>query len=155
MFDARLDELGVQLPGPFPPHDPLDAVVVLAGTARTSGCLPRDADGVLHATGLVGGPVTVETAIACAELCALNAMSLLRAALGSLDVIERLVTLTVFIACVAGFAEQPRVADGASHALVRVFGDAGRHTRSAIGVVALPRGAPVEVEVTAALRAAR
>ena len=154
MFDARLDELGVELPGPFPPHDPLDAVVVHAGTARTSGCLPRDADGVLHATGLVGGPVSVETATACAELCALNAMSLLRAALGSLDVIERLVTLTVFIACVAGFAEQPRVADGASHTLVRVFGDAGRHTRSAIGVAALPRGAPVEVEVTAALRAA-
>jgi enamine deaminase RidA (YjgF/YER057c/UK114 family) len=155
VFDARLDELGVQLPGPFPPHDPLDAVVVHAGTARTSGCLPRDADGVLHATGLVGGPVSVETATACAELCALNAMSLLRAALGSLDAIERLVTLTVFIACVAGFAEQPRVADGASQALVRVFGDAGRHTRSAIGVAALPRGAPVEVEVTAALRAAR
>ena len=155
MFDARLDELGVQLPGPFPPHDPLDAVVVHAGTARTSGCLPRDADGVLHATGLVGGLVSVETATACAELCALNAMSLLRAALGSLDAIERLVTLTVFIACVAGFAEQPRVADGASQALVRVFGDAGRHTRSAIGVAALPRGAPVEVEVTAALRAAR
>jgi len=155
VFDARLDELGVQLPGPFPPHDPLDAVVVHAGTARTSGCLPRDADGVLRATGLVGGPVTVETATDCAELCALNAMSLLRAALGSLDAIERLVTLTVFIACVAGFAEQPRVADGASQALVRVFGDAGRHTRSAIGVAALPRGAPVEVEVTAALRAAR
>jgi len=155
VFDARLDELGVLLPGPFPPHDPLDAVVVHAGTARTSGCLPRDADGVLHAAGLVGGPVSVETATACAELCALNAMSLLRAALGSLDAIERLVTLTVFIACVAGFAEQPRVADGASQALVRVFGDAGRHTRSAIGVAALPRGAPVEVEVTAALRAGR
>ena len=87
MFDARLEELGVSLPGPFPPHDPLDAVVVHGHTARTSGCLPRNADGVLHATGLV-----------------------------------------------------------------RVFGDAGRHTRSAIGVAALPRGAPVEVEVTAALR---
>ena len=152
MFDARLEELGVSLPGPFSPHDPLDAVVVHGRTARTSGCLPRNADGVLHATGLVGGPVTVETATSCAELCALNAVSLLRSALGTLDAIERLVTLTVFVACVAGFAEQPRVADGASHALVRVFGDAGRHTRSAIGVAALPRRAPVEVEVTAALR---
>ncbi|HEV2309521.1 MAG TPA: RidA family protein, partial [Acidimicrobiia bacterium] len=143
MFDARLEELGVSLPGPFPPHDPLDAVVVHGRTARTSGCLPRNADGVLHATGLVGGAVSVDAATACAELCALNAVSLLRSALGSLDVIERLVTLTVFVACVAGFAEQPRVADGASHALVQVFGDAGRHTRSAIGVAALPRGAPV------------
>ena len=155
MFEARLDELGVHLPGPFPPHDPLDAVVVHAGTARTSGCLPRDADGSLHATGLVGAAVTVETGAACAELCALNAVSLLRATLGTLDAIERLVTVTVFIACVAGFVEQPRVADGASQALVRLFGDAGRHTRSAIGVAALPRGAPVEIEVTAALRAAR
>ena len=155
MFDARLEEFGVRLPGPFPPHDPLDAVVVHGRTARTSGCLPRNAEGVLHATGLVGGPVTVETATACAELCALNALSLLRSALGTLDAIERLVTLTVFVACVAGFAEQPRVADGASRTLVRVFGDAGRHTRSAIGVAALPRGAPVEVEVTAALRVDR
>ncbi len=155
MFEARLDELGVHLPGPFPPHDPLDAVVVHGRTARTSGCLPRTPDGVLHATGLVGGPVSVETATACAELCALNAVSLLRDALGTLDAIERLVTLTVFVACVAGFAEQPRIADGASHALVRLFGDAGRHTRSAIGVAALPREAPVEVEVTAALREER
>jgi len=152
VFDARLEELGVHLPGPFPPHDPLDAVVVHAGTARTSGCLPRTVDGVLHATGLVGERVSVETAVTCAELCALNAVSLLRAALGTLDVIDRLVTLTVFVACVGGFAEQPRVADGASHALVRLFGDAGRHTRSAIGVAGLPREAPVEVEVTAALR---
>jgi enamine deaminase RidA (YjgF/YER057c/UK114 family) len=72
--------------------------------------------------------------------------------LGTLDVIERVLTMTVFIACTPEFVEQPKVADGASSALVRLFGDAGRHSRSAIGVAALPRGAPVEVEVTAALR---
>jgi enamine deaminase RidA (YjgF/YER057c/UK114 family) len=152
VFDARLKELGVRLPGPFPPHDPLDAVVVHRGTARTSGCLPRDEDGRLPATGLLGRDVTTDAGAACAELCALNAVSLLRSALGTLDVIERLLTMTVFIACASDFVEQPTVADGASQLLVRLFGDDGRHTRSAIGVAALPRGAPVEVEVTVALR---
>ena len=155
MFEARLEELGVRLPGPFPPHDPLDAVVVHGGTARTSGCLPRDADGRLPATGLLGRDVTTEDGVACAELCALNAVSLLRSALGTLDVVERLLTMTVFIACASDFVEQPTVADGASQLLVRLFGDEGRHTRSAIGVAALPRGAPVEVEVTVALREER
>jgi enamine deaminase RidA (YjgF/YER057c/UK114 family) len=152
VFEDRLAALGVQLPGPFPPHDPLDAVIVHRGTARTSGCLPRDADGTLRATGVVGGSVSADTGCECAALCAQNALSLLRSALGSLDAIDRLLTLSVFIASTADFAEQPRVADGASRFLVDVFGDAGRHTRSAIGVAALPRGAPVEVELIASLR---
>jgi enamine deaminase RidA (YjgF/YER057c/UK114 family) len=155
VFDARLEELGVRLPGPFPPHDPLDAVVCHGGTARTSGCLPRDAEGTLLAIGLLGRDVTTEQGAACAELCAQNAVSLLRAELGELDVIERLLTLSVFIACTGDFVEQPAVADGASRELVRLFGDAGRHSRSAIGVAALPRGAPVEVELTVALRKER
>jgi enamine deaminase RidA (YjgF/YER057c/UK114 family) len=155
VFDTRLDELGVQLPGPFPPHDPLDPVVRHNGTARTSGCLPRDPHGTLLATGLLGRDLTTEQGAACAELCALNAVSLLRAELGTLDGIERLLTLSVFIACTSDFIEQPAVADGASRELVRLFGDAGRHTRSAIGVAALPRGGPVEVELTVALRKER
>ncbi len=152
MFDERLSELGIQLPGPFPPHDPLDAVVVHGGTARTSGCLPRDADGQLIETGTLGEDIAVADGVRCAELCALNALSLLRASLGSLDVIERVLTVSVFIVCAPGFVEQPAVADGASQLLVRVFGDAGRHSRSAIGVAALPRGAPVEIELIVALR---
>jgi enamine deaminase RidA (YjgF/YER057c/UK114 family) len=152
VFDARLAQIGVQLPGPFLPHDPLDAVVVHRGTARTSGSLPRDRDGNLRATGLLGRELTTPAGAECAELCALNAVSVLRATLGTLDRIERVLTMTVFIACVPDFIEQPRVADGASQLLVRVFEDAGRHSRSAIGVAALPRGAPVEVEVTVAVR---
>jgi enamine deaminase RidA (YjgF/YER057c/UK114 family) len=155
VFDARLEELGVQLPGPFPPHDPLDPVVCHHGTARTSGCLPRDASGKLAATGLVGRDLTTEQGAGCATLCALNALSLLRADLGTLDRIERLLTLSVFIACTNDFVEQPAVADGASRELVRIFGDAGRHSRSAIGVAALPRGGPVEVELIVALRKER
>jgi len=153
MFEGRLAELGMTLPGPFAPHEPLDGVVVHAATARTSGCLPRDAAGALHATGVLGRDITPEVGIECAALCAQNALSLLRERLGSLDAIERTLTMTVFMACTDAFVEQPRVADGASDLLVKVFGDAGRHSRSAIGVAALPRGAPVEVELTVALRA--
>ncbi len=152
MFEAKVAELGLVLPGPFPPHDPLDPVVVHGGTARTSGCLPRNAEGHLHAAGIVGRDVTIEVGVECAALCAQNALSLLRAALGSLDAIERALTLTVFIACTDAFVEQPTVADGASRVLTDVFGDAGRHSRSAIGVAALPRSGPVEVELTVVVR---
>jgi enamine deaminase RidA (YjgF/YER057c/UK114 family) len=152
VFDARLSELGITLPGPFPPHDPLDPVVIHGGMARTSGCLPRDVDGNF-AIGLLGRDLTPEEGAECAALCAQNALSLLRAALGSLDAIERVLTMTVFVACTSDFIQQPAVGDGASRVLEQVFGAAGRHTRSAIGVAALPRGAPVEVEVIVALRA--
>jgi enamine deaminase RidA (YjgF/YER057c/UK114 family) len=150
-FEARLRELGMTLPGPFAPHDPLDGVVVHGGTARTSGCLPRTADGVLHTTGTLGVDVTTADGIECAALCTENALSLLRAELGTLDAITRTLTMTVFMACTEAFVEQPTVADGASQVLVDVFGGAGRHSRSAIGVAALPRGAPVEIELTVAL----
>jgi enamine deaminase RidA (YjgF/YER057c/UK114 family) len=151
-YEARLTQLGIQLPGPFPPHDPLDAVVVHGGSARTSGSLPRNAQGALHAAGILGRDVPTARGAECAGLAALNAVSLLRGHLGSLDAIDRILTMTVFVACVPEFVEQPAVADGASRVLYEIFGEAGRHTRSAIGVAALPRGAPVEVEVTAALR---
>jgi enamine deaminase RidA (YjgF/YER057c/UK114 family) len=154
-YEARLAQLGIQLPGPFLPHDPLDAVVVHADTARTSGSLPRNADGALFATGLLGRDVPTASGAECAGVATLNAISLLRAHLGSLDVIERILTMTVFVACVPDFVEQPTVADGASRVLQEIFGDAGRHTRSAIGVAALPRGAPVEVEIIVALRSPR
>ena len=154
-FEARLRELGVTLPGPFPPHDPIDGVVVHGATARTSGCLPRNSEGALHTTGTLGVDVTTADGVECAALCVENALSLLRAELGTLDAIERALTLTVFMACTEAFVEQPTVADGASRVLTDVFGAAGRHSRSAIGVAALPRGAPVEVELTLALGASR
>ena len=154
MFDERLTQLGITLPGPFPPHEPLDPVVVYRGVARTSGCLPRNQAGHLHASGLLGRDVTTAVGVECAALCALNALSLLRAELGSLDAIERVLTVLGFVACIGDFIEQPTVIDGASRVLHEVFGDAGRHTRSAVGVSALPRGGPVEIEVAVALRGA-
>ena len=141
----------LELPGPFPPHEPLDAVVVHGGVARTSGQLPRDHDGRI-VTGLLGADLTVEEGADAARWCALNALSVLRHELGSLDRIERVLTMTGFVACVPGFEQQPAVVDGASRVLVEVFGTAGRHSRSAIGVAALPRGGAVEIELTVALR---
>jgi enamine deaminase RidA (YjgF/YER057c/UK114 family) len=150
-FDARVASLGLVLYGPHPPHDPLDAVVVHQGVARTSGQLPR-IDGELTCLGTLGGNVTVEEGYAAARVCALNALAVLRASLGSLDRIERVLTVTGYVACAPGFDQQPAVVDGASHVLFEIFGDAGRHTRSAIGVAALPRGGAVEIEVTVAVR---
>jgi enamine deaminase RidA (YjgF/YER057c/UK114 family) len=149
-YDARVAQLGLTLYGPHPPHDPLDAVVVHGGIARTSGQLPR-IDGELTCVGSLGAGVTVEEGAEAARVCALNALSVLRAELGTLDRIERVLTVTGFVACAPGFTQQPAVIDGASRVLFEIFGDAGRHTRSAIGVAALPRGGAVEIEVTVAV----
>jgi enamine deaminase RidA (YjgF/YER057c/UK114 family) len=149
---ARLQELGLTLHGPHPPHDPLDAVVVHDGIARTSGQLPR-IDGQLTCLGHLGADVTVEEGREAAAVCALNALAVLEAELGSLDRIARVLTVTGFVASAPDFHEQPAVIDGASKVLADVFGEAGRHTRSAVGVAALPRRGAVEIEVTVALRA--
>jgi enamine deaminase RidA (YjgF/YER057c/UK114 family) len=147
---ARLAELGLTLHGPHPPHDPLDAVVVHDGIARTSGQLPR-INGELTCLGRLGDTVSVEEGREAAAVCALNALAVLEAELGTLDRIERVLTVTGFVASAPDFHEQPAVVDGASKVLADVFGRAGRHTRSAIGVAALPRNGAVEIEVTVAL----
>jgi enamine deaminase RidA (YjgF/YER057c/UK114 family) len=152
-FDARLAALGIVLPGPYPPHEPLDAVVVHDGRARTSGQLPRGHDGALVHPGVLGGDLSVEAGTEAAHWCALNALSVLRAELGSLDRIERILTVLGFVASAPGFVQQPAVVDGASRLLHEVFGAAGRHSRSAVGVAALPRGGAVEIEVEVALKA--
>jgi enamine deaminase RidA (YjgF/YER057c/UK114 family) len=145
-----LATLGLTLHGPHPPHDPLDAVVVHGGVARTSGQLPR-IDGQLTCIGTLGLTVTVEEGAAAATVCALNALAVLEHELGSLDRIERLLSLTGYVASAPDFHRQPDVVDGASAVLYDIFRDAGRHTRSAIGVAALPRGGAVEIELTAAV----
>ncbi len=139
------------LHGPHPPHDPLDAVVIYDGIARTSGQLPR-IQGQLTCIGTLGDTVSVAEGNAAAEVCALNALAVLEEALGSLDRVERVLTVTGYVSSTPDFHEQPAVIDGASRILHEVFGDAGRHTRSAIGVASLPRGGAVEIEVVVALR---
>jgi enamine deaminase RidA (YjgF/YER057c/UK114 family) len=152
-IDDQLAELGLTLPGPYPPHEPLDAVVIHGGVARTSGQLPRDHDGQLVHPGILGVDVSVEGGAEAARWCALNALSVLRSELGSLDRVERVLSVLGFVACAQGFAAQPAVIDGASRLLSEVFGPAGRHSRSAVGVSALPRGGAVEIEVAVVIRA--
>jgi enamine deaminase RidA (YjgF/YER057c/UK114 family) len=147
---ARLAELGLTLHGPHPPHDPLDAVVVHDGVARTSGQLPRIA-GELTCLGRLGDTVSVEEGRRAAAVCALNALAVLEVALGSLDRVARVLTVTGYVSSAPDVHEQPTVVDGASRVLADVFGEAGRHTRSAIGVAALPRNGAVEIEVTVAV----
>lgn len=149
--EARLAELGLELHGPHPPHHPLESVVVHQGRARTSGQLPRIA-GELVCCGTLGLDVTVEAGAEAAAVCALNALAVLREALGSLDRIERVLSVIGFVASAPDFHQQPAVIDGASRVLYDVFGEAGRHTRSAVGVAALPRGGAVEIEVEVAVR---
>lgn len=151
-IDARLLELGFVLP---PPSKPVAAYIPtkLAGNLLyISGQVPFR-DGVLLATGPVPRVVPMELAQQCARQCVLNGLAAAKAALGTLDRVVGVVRVGVFVQCEAGFTDQPKVANGASELLVEVFGEAGRHTRAAVGSIALPLGAPVEVEFVLAVRA--
>jgi enamine deaminase RidA (YjgF/YER057c/UK114 family) len=120
--------------------------VVHGGLVWVSGQLPRAADGTLPILGRLGEEVDAEAGRRAAELCAMQALAVLRAAAGSLDAVARAVKVTGFVASAPGFVEQPKVIDAASNLLGEVFGEAGRHARSAVGVAMLPRGVPVEIE---------
>jgi len=112
----------------------------------TSGQLPLRA-GELMATGKVGGEVTVEAAVECAQQCGLNAIAAVKAEIGDLAAVKRVVKVVCFVASTPDFTGQPQVANGVSELLGTAFGDAGVHARSAVGVAALPLDAPVEVEI--------
>lgn len=148
---TRLSELGLELP---PPPQALAAYVpcvVHAGTAWVAGQIPM-VDGVPVSPGIVGDRVDPEDAAAAASRAALQALSVLRAELGSFDAIERIVQVSVFVASTPAFTGHPQVANGASELLVEVLGEDGRHARAAVGVPSLPLGSCVEVAVTAAVR---
>ena len=147
---ARLAELGLTLHGPHPPARSARRGGDPQGVARTSGQLPRIA-GELTCLGRLGDTVTVEEGTEAAAVCALNALAVLEEELGSLDRVQRVLTVTGFVSSAPDFHQQPAVVDGASKVLADVFGEAGRHTRSAIGVAALPRNGAVEIEVTVAV----
>lgn len=150
--EARLAELDLELPPTPSPVASYIPVVVAGGFAFLSGQVPLS-DGKLLWSGKVGADVDVETAAVAARRCALQALAVLRGELGSLDRVRRIVKLTVFVASAPGFTEQPKVANGASDLLADVFGELGRHARSAVGVPELPLGAPVEVEMVAEVSA--
>jgi enamine deaminase RidA (YjgF/YER057c/UK114 family) len=143
---ARLAELGLELPAVTKPVAAYIPAVVTGNLVFTAGQLPF-ADGKLLATGKVGDAVTPEDAYALARQCALNALAAAGDAIGSLDRVTRVVKAVVFVNSAPGFTGQPGVANGGSELLGEVFGDAGRHARSAVGVSELPLDSPVELEL--------
>lgn len=144
--DARLAELGITLPTVVPPLAAYQPTARTGDLVFTAGQLPAR-DGEMIATGKVGGEVTEEQGIECARQCALNALAAIAAEVGSLDAVTRVVKAVVFVASTPDFTGQPKVANGASELLGEVFGDAGQHARSAVGVSVLPLDVPVEVEL--------
>ncbi len=145
--EERLGELGLSVPDVVPPVATYQPAVRVGTLVYTSGQLPM-LDGALMATGRVGDGVTAEQATACAQQCALNAIAAIRSVVGDLAQV-RIVKVVVFVSSNPNFTGQPGVANGASDLFGSVFGDAGVHARSAVGVAVLPLNAPVEVEVIA------
>ena len=144
--EERLSALGLTVPEVAKPVAVYVPAVRSGSHVFTSGQLPMRA-GELMATGKVGGEVDADTAYACAQQCGLNALAAVKAELGDLDLVKRVVKVSVFVASTADFTGQPGVANGVSELLGNAFGDQGVHARSAVGVAALPLDAPVEVEL--------
>lgn len=144
--EERLAELGHAVPEVAAPVAAYVPAVRSGNHVFTSGQLPMR-EGHLLLTGKVGGEVSEQEAIECAQQCALNALAAIKAEIGDLANIKRVVKVVAFVASTPEFTGQPKVANGVSELLGEVFGDAGRHARSAVGVPVLPLDAPVEVEL--------
>jgi enamine deaminase RidA (YjgF/YER057c/UK114 family) len=148
--EARLRELGYELPAVPKPAGAYVPATRAGTLIFTAGQLPFE-EGELHTTGKVGDAVTLEESKKAAWLCALNALAAAAAEAGGLNGIGRVVKLTGYVASATDFTRQPEVVNGASELIGQVFGDAGLHARSAVGVTELPLGAPVEVELVVEL----
>lgn len=150
-IEAKLKELGIEIP---PAASPLANYVPFAIEGKlvfVAGQVPRGADGKLKFVGKVGKELTEKEGYDAARLCALNSLAQLKAAAGSLDKVKRIVRLGGFVNCVPDFLNQPQVINGASDLVVQIFGDKGRHARTAVGVGSLPANVAVEVDLIAAL----
>ena len=149
MIAERLRELGIVLPAPFPPGGNYASCVVDNGMVYVSGHGPIDGDTMIR--GKVGGDLSVEQGREAARMTGLSILATLQAELGDLDRIARIVRVLGMVNVAPGFDRTPTVIDGCSDLLVEVFGEAGRHARSAVGLAELPFGIAVEVELTARL----
>ncbi len=144
--EERLAALGLTLPEVVPPLAAYQPTARSGNLVFTAGQLPAR-DGQMLATGKLGGEVSEEQGYECARQCALNALAAIAAEVGGLSAVKRVVKAVVFVASTPDFTAQPKVANGASELLGEVFGDAGKHARSAVGVASLPLDVPVEVEL--------
>ena len=150
---ARLAELGLELPAAAAPVAAYVPAVEAGGLLHVSGQLPFVAGQLVR--GRLGEDVSLDQGIIAARACGLMIVAQVKAALGgSLGRVERIVKLGAFVCSTGGFTDQPKVANGASELMVALFGEAGRHARSAVGVPVLPLGAAVEVDAIVALRPA-
>jgi enamine deaminase RidA (YjgF/YER057c/UK114 family) len=145
--EAKLHELGLALPNPpspvgsYVPHRIVGNVLILSGMLNVL-------EGRITHAGQVGAEQTLETANAAAQVCALNALAAIKAALGRLDRVKEFLFVSGYVNGVSGFPDSPNVINGASDLFVKLYGDAGRHARAAIAVAGLPRNATVEIQVT-------
>ena len=144
--EQRLEELGLSVPEVAKPVAAYVPALRSGNYVHTSGQVPLRDGKPLH-TGKVGAEVTQEQAVECARQCALNALAAIRAEVGELSAVKRVVKVVAFVASAPDFTGQPQVANGVSELLGDVFGEAGQHARSAVGVAVLPLDVPVEVEM--------
>jgi enamine deaminase RidA (YjgF/YER057c/UK114 family) len=148
---AKLKELGLEIPPAPAPVANYVPYAIEGKLVFISGQVPRGADGKLKFIGKVGKELSEKEGYEAAKLCALNCLAQLKAAAGSLDKVKRIVRVGGFVNCAPDFANQPQVVNGASDLIVQVFGDKGRHARTAVGAAGLPANVAAEVEMIAAL----
>ena len=146
MFEEKLKQMGVTIPEVVKPLAAYIPATQIGNLVMTSGQVPIS-NGTVMYSGKIGKDLTEEEGMKAAKLCALNCLSAIRSVIGNLDKIKRVVKLTVFVSSADGFTAQPKVANGASEFIGEVFGDAGKHVRSAIGVSELPLNSAVEIEM--------
>ena len=145
-IEEKLNELGFQLPDAPTPLAAYVPALVSGNLVFTAGQVPV-LEGKLLYSGKVGKDISAKEGIKAAEICALNCLSVIKKEIGDLEKIKRVVKVTVFVNSANAFTEQPKVANGASELLVNIFGEKGKHVRSAVGVNELPINAPVEIEM--------
>jgi enamine deaminase RidA (YjgF/YER057c/UK114 family) len=150
-IEAKLNRMGLALPAAQAPLAKYVPAKLVGDLVYCSGQVPIQGGALLH-TGKLGAGVTVEEGYQCARLCALNALAAIKAAAGDLDRVAEVVQVRGYVNSAPEFAQQPEVVNGASELVVEVFGEAGRHTRVAVGAAALPRNAPVEVDMVVRVR---
>jgi enamine deaminase RidA (YjgF/YER057c/UK114 family) len=143
--EAQLAAMGITLPTPAKPVAAYIPARRSGNLLYISGQIPMR-DGALIATGRVPDAVSLEKARECAKQCAINGLAAAKAELGSLRKIRQVIRVGCFVACIDGYGDQPKIANGASEFLVEVFGESGRHARAAVGTNSLPLNIPVEVE---------
>jgi len=151
MINEKLVQLGITIPEA---PSPLAAYVpgqVTGNFLYTSGQVALQ-NGALAYKGRIGADLSEEEGIVAARVCVLNCLGVAKKYLGDLDRIEQIVKLTVFVNCVEGYPNQPKIANGASELLVEIFGEKGKHARSAVGVSGLPLDSPVEIEMIALIK---